>query len=84
MQNARPTVAKTNTKTTVNTTKKENDLALVGAIWQNTSKNGGIYFTLKVNEGKTITSLDKVLIFNNNDKEGEKSPDLYVFVKTPI
>lgn len=84
MQNARPTVTKTITKTAPNTAKKESDLDLVGAIWQNTSKTGGIYFSLKLNEGKTITSVDKVLIFNNNDKEGEKSPDLYVFVKLPI
>lgn len=84
MQNSRPTTA---TKTPVKpatTVKKDNDLDLVGAIWQNTSKNGGIYFSLRINEGKTLTSLDKILIFNNNDKEGEKSPDLYVFVKSPI
>lgn len=85
MQNSRPTVAKSNTITKAPvTTEKPNDLDLVGAIWENTSKTGTPYFTLKINEGKTLTSMDKIIIFRNNRKEGEKSPDLHVFVKLPI
>lgn len=83
MQNARPTVKTTAVKTPV-TTEKTSDLDLVGAIWANTGKNGTPYFTLKINEGKTLTSMDKVIIFRNNRKEGEKSPDAHVFVKLPI
>ena len=82
MQNARPTLT---AKTTIKTpAKAENDLDLVGAIWENTGKNGTPYFSLKVNEGKTLSSVDKIIIFRNNRKEGEKSPDLHVFVKLPI
>lgn len=84
MQNSRPTVAKTTTVKTPVTTEKTSDLDLVGAIWENMGKNGTPYFTLKINEGKTLTSMDKVIIFRNNRKEGEKSPDLHVFVKLPI
>lgn len=67
-----------------NTTTSENDLILVGGIWENRSAKGTPYFKLTINEGKTLTSLDKIVIFTNNNRKGEKSPDLFVFVKNPI
>lgn len=60
----------------------KSDLTPVGAIWENQASSGSVYFTLKIDEGKSISHTDKVVIFTNNKKSSAKAPDLYVFVKS--
>lgn len=50
----------------------ETDLVRVGALWQNLSEKGHVYFNMDL-EGK------RYLVLGNNFKEGKTQPDFVVY-----
>jgi len=52
----------------------------LGALWENTSKKGSKYMSGEIEIGREKV---KVLVFRNNRKDKERSPDYIIYEREP-
>ena len=53
----------------------ESNLTRVGALWENTSEKGNVYYNLALGE-------EKYVVFRNTNKNNKTHPDFIVYSRT--